>query len=461
MKYLLTLSLAFVIAGADAQNEMKFDKIRLAGSAKVELIQSETTSVTLDDDTPASAKLFTVENGWLTIAGKSGDELTVRVPSVSKIDIAGTGKLETEGVFKANEIELMVSGIGKIEMNVEAGKIQNIISGSGKIELEGSADEMTIDISGSGKIDAENLKVNTATVNISGSGKSLVDVKDTLNVFISGSGGVYYVNPPATLNKNISGIGKVGDADASITDTTRISVGNKKILIIDDENGSARLGFKEMAGIGSDKVSSHWAGFELGVNMLMDDNFSTEPPAGYEFLDPKIEKSIAVNFNVVDFDIPLYRRNIMLVTGLGFSINNFRFNSDSYLAPDADSVTAISDPSITLKKNKLVAEYINVPLLLEFNTSQNPKRTVHIATGVIGGLRVGSRVKMIQAQNGNESKVKIYDDFNLNPFRCDATARIGYRNFTVFASYGLVNLFKDNKGPDLVPFTAGIKLIGW
>ena len=151
----------------------------------------------------------------------------------------------------------------------------------------------------------------------------------------------------------------------------------------------------------------------------------------------------------------------MLVTGIGFSINNFRFNSDAYLAPDADSVVAVSDSSLNLTKNKLVAQYINVPLLIEFNTSENPKRTVHFATGVIGGVRVGSHVKMVKSTNGEESKIKIYDDFNLNPFRCDATVRMGYRNFTVFASYGLLELFKDNKGPDMVPFTAGIKFIGW
>lgn len=128
----------------------------------------------------------------------------------------------------------------------------------------------------------------------------------------------------------------------------------------------------------------------MGVNLLMDDNFSNTAPEGYEFLDQRPEKSIALNFNVADYELDLYRKNIMLVTGIGFSIQNYRFNSDAYLAPDSSNVTSIGDPSFTLSKNKLVTGYINVPLLLEFNTSENPKKTFHFAFGVIGGVRVHS-----------------------------------------------------------------------
>lgn len=461
MKRIFTICILFSAFTVKAQTNLTYDKIRLAGAGNIVLVQSDKHTITLDDGEVPAQKLFTISDGWLTVNGKPGDDFIVTAPDISKIDIAGTGKLESESTIEVQNIELMVSGIGKIELNLKAENIDAIISGAGKMELNGTADNLTIDISGSGKIDGEDLTVKKCTASISGSGKSLIDVTESLDVSISGSGGVYYVNPPANINKNVSGMGKIGSANDNITDTTRISIGDKKILIIDDEGESVRLGFKDITGKHSSKVKSHWAGFEMGVNMLVDENFETDPPAGYEFLDPKIEKSIALNFNLADFEIKLYRRNIMLVTGIGFSINNFRFKSDAWLEPNADSVTAIVDPSVTLKKNKLVAEYINIPLLLEFNTSENRDRTVHLAAGVIGGLRIGSRVKMIQKKDGDESKVKIYDDFNLNPFRCDATVRVGFKNFTVFGSYGLLAMFKDNKGPELMPFTAGIRLVGW
>lgn len=38
----------------------------------------------------------------------------------------------------------------------------------------------------------------------------------------------------------------------------------------------------------------------MGINTLVDQNFSTTPPSRYGILKPRIEKSIALNFNLVD-----------------------------------------------------------------------------------------------------------------------------------------------------------------
>lgn len=104
---------------------------------------------------------------------------------------------------------------------------------------------MKVDISGAGKIDAENFKVKTCTANISGSGKCLVDVTDELTSNISGSGSVYYISKPTVLNNNITGVGRIGDANTEVKDTTRITLGKTKILIIDDEGSTVRIGFKD------------------------------------------------------------------------------------------------------------------------------------------------------------------------------------------------------------------------
>ena len=124
-------------------------------------------------------------------------------------------------------------------------------------------------------------------------------------------------------------------------------------------------------------------------------------------------------------------------------------------------MTPVTATGVNLKKNKLVASYLTVPLLIEFNTSSNPRKTVHLAAGVIGGLRVGSHLKLVKEEGNKESKSKSYDDFNLNPFRYDATVRFGFRDFTIFGSYNMAGLFKDNKGPEIYPLTLGIRLVGW
>jgi len=446
----------------NAQNELSFDKVRISGLARVILIQGEKNSVTLEDKTGSLEDMYKITNdGWIDVTGNSSDELVITMPVLRQIDINGAGKLEGGSEFKAGELEFKVSGAGKMELNIQATKVKAVVSGAGKIELQGNADEALLEITGAGKIDAEHLKVNRCVANISGSGKCLINVTEELTSNISGSGSVYYVTKPQKLTNNITGPGKVGDAEIAEKDTTKIQWGKKKILIIDGEGRNVRVGFKDSTiNIEDKKVKGHWAGFELGTNLLMYDDFSTDPPQGYDFLDLRTEKSIAVNFNLADYEINLYRKNIMLITGLGFSYNNFRFKSDKYLAEDAEILTSIND-STSYKKNKLVISYLNVPLLLEFNTSENPKKTFHIATGVIGGLRLGSHLKLVKESGSANVKSKSYDDFNINPFRCDATVRLGYRNFTVFANYGLVSLFKDDKGPEAMPLTVGLRLVGW
>jgi hypothetical protein len=57
--------------------------------------------------------------------------------------------------------------------------------------------------------------------------------------------------------------------------------------------------------------------------------------------------------------------------------------------------------------------------------------------------------------------MKNRDDFHLHPFKMDATARIGWGWINLFGTYSLTSLFKEDKYPELYPFTAGITLTGW
>ncbi len=96
-------------------------------------------------------------------------------------------------------------------------------------------------------------------------------------------------------------------------------------------------------------------------------------------------------------------------------------------------------------KNKLRASYINIPLMLEFNTSDDNDKSFHVAAGVVGGWKMGSITKQKWEDDNEKYQARRKSDFNLNPFTLDATARIGYKNLTVFATYGLTPLFQKDK----------------
>jgi len=53
------------------------------------------------------------------------------------------------------------------------------------------------------------------------------------------------------------------------------------------------------------------------------------------------------------------------------------------------------------------------------------------------------------------------DQYHLNPFKLDATMRIGWSFLNFYATYSITPMFQKDQGPQLYPWAAGITLLGW
>lgn len=452
---ILLMAVWLFVSHAFAQKgDLKFNKVRIVNSTAVEYIKSSEHKVVVNGNAKyPDNKYFELKgDNWLVIDGIETSKITIHGPDLKYVDIPGNGKFYSKDVVVSKELTIDVSGIGRVELEMKVEELEVGISGSGKMILKGEAETMEAEISGAAKLIAGELVVQEADIEISGAGKATVDVKKELNAEISGAGSVNYISKPEIVNKEISGVGIVGEGNIDVPDTTRISLWDKKIIIIDD--GEIEIIRKDR------KVKAHWAGFELALNSLVTKDFKTDPVEGYEFLELNRNKSVAVNLNIFDHEVDLHGKHIMFNTGLGLSWNNYFFKSNEYIDPESSEVRPIND-SVAYAKNKLVVSYLTIPVLFEFNTSEYKKQTIHFTTGVITGIRLGSHYKMTRGSGGQRIKKKVYNSFNLSPFKFDATVRFGFRNFTIFGTYSLNNFFKDNKEPELHPVTVGIRLIGW
>lgn len=272
---------------------------------------------------------------------------------------------------------------------------------------------------------------------------------------------------------------KAQEGKTAIKDTARYNVGSTHIMVVKSKKDTTGKK-KEFVNISfgeSSKDSAktklqkrkkgiktgYWSGFEMGFTSLLDANMNNKPVKGYEYLETNPGKSIAVQLNLFEKTIPICKNYVQLVTGLGIEWNNFRFTHSTVLQPGKETVMGYVDTSTTraYALSKLVTNYVNVPLLLEFNTSRNPRRNVHIAGGLVVGYLYRDHTKRTYFENGEKIKEKSFDNFNLSPFRYSLSARIGYGNLNVFANYGLNGLFRDGHGPELHPFTVGITLVGF
>jgi hypothetical protein len=136
-------------------------------------------------------------------------EIYITTPVLSGITLSGSGRIET-GSFSGDEFRVTLSGSGDIDSQISADQIKANVSGSGTIYLQGDAFETEFIVSGSGKIKSYDLEQSVCKAVISGSGDMFVNVTETLDAHISGSGRINYINNPV-VHTSISGSGKVVD----------------------------------------------------------------------------------------------------------------------------------------------------------------------------------------------------------------------------------------------------------
>ena len=135
----------------------------------------------------------------------------ITMPELKGLGVSGSGKAEIKDAIKTEDLDLSVSGSGKIfTSDVVVSKLGCSISGSGDIVLggNGNAARADISISGSGNYEGGSYKIGTAEIHISGSGNCSCNVTESLRASVSGSGNVTYEGNPK-VDAHVSGSGKV------------------------------------------------------------------------------------------------------------------------------------------------------------------------------------------------------------------------------------------------------------
>lgn len=245
-------------------------------------------------------------------------------------------------------------------------------------------------------------------------------------------------------------------------DTTRINIGNSEFLIVtkSEKKEEFDLGFNEETGEEEPKKKkgeAHWSGVDLGFTTLMNSNFENSFQ-NHPYWENDPARSQVWNLNLMEKRFDLGTPYVGFTTGLGFSFTSVAFRDNYVLTANADTVFASIDSVNTYSKNKLKASYLTVPLLLEFNTSTNTSKSFYLATGLVGGVRMTSKVKRQGEFDGKEFEQKNKGTYGLNSFKLDATARLGYGDWGAFASYSLLPLFDTGKTVEVYPLTFGLSL---
>lgn len=203
----------------------------------------------------------------------------------------------------------------------------------------------------------------------------------------------------------------------------------------------------------------HLASINFGINGYFNEDMEETVPADYSFMTTIHEKSIELGVYPVQKNIRLIGSHVGLVTAIGLKFNNYRF--------DVSQMSDINDPAkpwfpelsdnAHISKSKLTTLNLSIPLVLEVQIPEGyGNHRLYLSGGIEGNLRLKSHTKLVFREDGGRDKRKKKDDFGLSGLRYNFIARAGYNDFGIYATYSPVSLFKNNQGPEIYPYSAGI-----
>ncbi len=484
-----------------------FRGLEVGGAIDVKLEKGDTFLVIIETDENLQDKVVTsVSDSILTIVMKNIKnpkklEAYVVLPELTYLKASGASDVEGVSLFEPDRIAIFASGASDVYLNIESDWVETTISGAADVTLSGMAGYNNITVSGAGSLNAKGLVTKKANCYVTGAGTTNLNVTTELQGSVSNSSSYSNIGEPRLTYISRSQDGRTytsqyykGDYQDSVkvkvgklevnyyedNDSVRIKVGNRELKIDDDGNVS----FQRCKPA---KFNGHWAGVEMAVNGYVNSDFNMSFPKTYEYLDLNMIKSYSFYVNFFEQNVALSKNQKWgLVTGLGTYWNNYRFSKNTRLNSDSSHLIGYVDQGISIRKTKLTNWYLTVPLLFEFQTnSRMKKNSFHFTVGMIAGLRLTTHTKtyydernkdfnvtlynpetdkyetVFTATSPDYSKTKDFDDYFLQPFKFDATVRIGWGFINLFATYSVNEMFRKDKGPEVYPWAAGITFVNF
>jgi hypothetical protein len=475
-----------------------FDGLNVTAIFKVIFTQGEPQSIKIETDENLVDKVITEVNGGILTLSTRGSinnptkiNVYITAKDLKSLDMSGASKFTSTNKINTPKLKIELSGISAATLSSDAAVVNCDLSGVSKLDLEGSGDQLTADISGTAKLIASKFEVKDVKVEVSGVGTATVNATKSIDLDASGASNIKYL-PHDNLevkNKDVSGAARIsksgGESSVNVNtnvdvntevdthgDSTNVKIGKLNLEVIDGPQTQVRLGRNKLIvdengrvmfskNKRSNSFHSHWSGFYIGVSGYLTPSGRIDPPVHDNFMSLNLIKSTNIQLNLFEENLKL-SKYAGFVTGLGIDWRNYRFDNSNVVLqnnPNYFDGTLMNDNNY--KKSKLLVTYLTVPLLLELQTNRFTNRnSFHIAGGISSGLRIGSHSKVkYENQNGSTEKDKDRSDFNLNPFKLDATALIGWGSINLYGNYALIDMFKTDRGPELRPFSVGLRLV--
>jgi hypothetical protein len=216
-------------------------------------------------------------------------------------------------------------------------------------------------------------------------------------------------------------------------------------------------------------VSTNWWIFDIGFSNYTDNTVygsvaanAYAPGSNKTYFSLKDGKSRNVNVWFFMQRLNMIKHVVSLKYGLGLELNNYHYKQpiryDGAPGPVVDPPRVSLDltPGRSYKKNKLAADYLTVPIMLNFNFTPNRNKGFGFSAGISAGYLYSARNKTITSDEGKE---KTKDDFELERWKLSYVGELSLGPVRFYGSYALKNMYE--RGLDMTPYTFGFRFSNW
>jgi hypothetical protein len=189
------------------RNVSNYDHVALTGSLNVELIAGKEGKIKVEaEENLQEYILTTVKDDKLVISVEKGFQITpsrnksvrITVPfeSIDAVTLTGSGDIHSQDEIKSEKFKIGMTGSGDITLVLKVKNLRTGLTGSGDITLSGTAQDFDCQVTGSGDISAFDLKCETVSATVTGSGDLQVYASKEIKASVPGSGDIEYKGNP-------------------------------------------------------------------------------------------------------------------------------------------------------------------------------------------------------------------------------------------------------------------------
>jgi hypothetical protein len=274
------------------------------------------------------------------------------------------------------------------------------------------------------------------------------------------------------------------DSSATIAHNDTIRIGN--ILIIkkgkknktgEENDTDITMGRNSSESKKNSKVSTNWWVMDVGFSNYNDQTDYSNAGAylvnkpgspAFDKGDFKLRTGKSINVNIWFFiqRLSLVKNYVNLKYGLGLELNNYRYKSSisykengliPYTAGMQTNNAFIFRDSISFNKNKLAADYLTVPFMINFTSNPaSSKKGISVSMGASAGYLYSQRNKQKSDERG---KHKNKGEYDLERFKLSYIAELGLGPVRLYGSYSPKSMYENTL--DMRPYTVGFRFSNW